>query len=96
MISEPQPEAIPRLSRPVVRVVINQQLLDCMFREGYISRAGIKCIHGIPNNARLVGMAQDTERQAVCFFYEHASFTPVPYGDVIPSFDVQLAEIGEQ
>ena len=34
--------------------------------------------------------------QAVCFFYEHASFTPVPYGDVIPSFDVEIAGVGEQ
>ena len=93
MISEAQPEATARLSRPVVRVVINQQLLDCMLREGYVSRAGIKCIRGIPDDAQLVGMAHDMDRQAVCFFYSHESFTPIPLGDPIPSFDVTIEEV---
>lgn len=81
-----------RLSRPVVRVVVAQELLDRMFRDGYVSTKGIRCIRGIPGDAQLAGMAEDRLRQAVCFFYEHPSFTPVPYGDEIPDFDVVIGD----
>lgn len=86
------PDNPPRLARPVVRVVISQGILDQMLRDGYYSKPGIRCVRGIPADARLTGMTQDTMRCAVCFFYEHESFAPVPYGDPIPEFDVVIGE----
>lgn len=80
------------IDRRIVRVIVSVELLDCMFREGYVSRGQIRTFRGIPADAKYVGARHCMERDAVAFVYQHDSFEPVPDGEIVPTFDVTIGE----
>lgn len=82
-----------RRGRRIVRVIVAQEILGEMIREGYESRGRIRNIRGIPADASYIGARYCADRDAVALVYQHESFPLVLDGDAIPDFDVEIGEV---
>ena len=79
-------------NRRLVKVPITFELIDKMMRSPYLINAKIvRCIKGIPSDAKLVSSFTDHQRQVGYLVYSHYTFDKVPHGEELPEFNVSHA-----
>lgn len=68
--------------RRIKHVCIPARMIERLVREG----ATLRCMRGVPPDAKLVGMGEDFLRDGFTFAFEHSSFPQVEAG-VYPSVE---------
>lgn len=61
-----------------------------LFQKGLVFRKGWKLIEGIPEDAKLLGVAYDSTRNGIMLVVESESYEPVPINVLVP---VQMVSI---
>ena len=73
-------------------VLVSQEFFSSWWAESKPDEWQIlRCDRGLPEGARLIGVALDPERQMFKFVFEHESFPELLSGDLIPELRVQFS-----
>jgi hypothetical protein len=74
--------------RHLAGIPASLEIFESIVTEG--AETKVRCIKGIPKDARMVNSFYDGYKQTVVFVYEHESFYAVSEGDTIPLFMPQM------
>lgn len=77
-------KTIPIGARRVVAVPVAVEMLVQMVREDYLTPGPMKCIKGVPADAKFEGATIDPGDGAALLLFSHPSFKPLFPGEPIP------------
>lgn len=78
------------LDRRLVAVSAHIDALVGLMRQGHVVRERIECVEGVPADAALVSVREDSLANCVLFVFHHPSFAPVPDSEILPRRRVNL------
>jgi hypothetical protein len=53
----------------------------------------IKCVEGMPEDATLIGLTYDSQRDTYYFCYQSAEWDEIPLGGMLPTFNLQFSQL---
>lgn len=78
-------------SRRIVRVSVSDILLKAMCIQG--RELHLRCTHGLPEDAELIGDAFDSANFRANLFFYHPTFAQVKDGGMVPEFVIEWTDM---